>query len=294
MKKIKKSRSKITPISPSKEEVDAMSPQEMDRPSESEASRYLDAFSDAEICAMTDEDYWRVCTGELQRSPAAPQLVPPGPRSRSLDRPKENDGGEDAEEGRSKRGGEAILAGHEAVRLRRSNSSWGDHRAAGLEAVAQAAIQVEPIEIGCGEAIRESDAFPSGLRDTLENPTMVAADASEHRSRLAARADVLEMAVDAAVTCGAQNSIEKMLAHQLALAHRISMHLGALALEQKNVESACKLQRASASAMRSYQQGTESLNRFRRGGRQIVTVQRVNINEGGKAVIAGRVNEPAA
>jgi hypothetical protein len=38
----------------------------------------------------------------------------------------------------------------------------------------------------------------------------------------------------------------------------------------------------------------QTLNQCRRGGRQIVTVQRVNINEGGKAVIAGQVNEPAA
>ena len=75
-------------------------PKEMDRPSESEASRYLDAFSDAEICAMTDEDYWRVCKGELQRSPAAPQLVPPGPRARSLDRQKKT-----TEEKTQKKGG---------------------------------------------------------------------------------------------------------------------------------------------------------------------------------------------
>ena len=111
---------------------------------------------------------------------------------------------------------------------------------------------------------------------------------------MAAGADVLELALDAATTIGAQNSLEKMQAHQLALAHKMAMHFGGLALEEKDVELACKLEKASMAAMRSYQQGQDSFHRGRRGGGQIVTVQRVNVNEGGQAVIAGHVNEPAA
>jgi hypothetical protein len=194
--------------------------------------------------------------------------------------------------GRSREGGRAILAGHKAERLRRRNSSLTDYQAEELEKVAQTAAQSECVSVVSGEVTRES--LPYALLNTLENPTTVAADASEHRSRLAADADVLEMALDASATIQAQNSLEKMQAHHLALAHKMAMHFGRLALEQKNVELACKIGKASLAAMQSYTKGQDSIYRARRGGRQIVTVQRVNINEGGQAVIAGQLNEPQA
>ena len=146
---------------------------------------------------------------------------------------------EEKEPGRSTKGGEAILAGHRATRLRRGGSSVGQYEAEKLEEIGQAATQPETLIVSSGEAIRES--FPHGLRNTLLEPTVVAADASEHRSRLAADADVLEMAADAATTMNAQNSVEKMLAHQLALAHKMAMEFGRKALEEKEVVKACKL-----------------------------------------------------
>jgi|SRR5712691_463277 len=244
----------------------------------------LDSFSEEEIMAMTPEEFDLHRRGRKRSSlPKAEELA------------LEKAGTEvEEEEGRSKKGGEAILAGHAVERLRRSDSSWDRYRADQLEGIAQTATQSEALKVACGEVVRAGDAFPDGLRNTLEDPTVVTADASEHRSRLAAEADVLELAIDAAETMGAQNSLEKMQAHQVALAHRMAMHFGRLAVEQKNVELACKLEKASMAAMRSYQQGVDSFHRGRRGGRQIVTVQRVNINEGGKAVIAGQLNEPAA
>jgi len=194
---------------------------------------------------------------------------------------------EEKEPGRSTKGGQAILAGHRATRLRRGGSV-AQYQAEKLEEIGRTATQPETLIVSSGEAIRES--FPHGLRNTLLEPTVVAADASEHRSRLAADADVLEMAADAATTMNAQNSVEKMLAHQLALAHKMAMEFGRKALEEKEVVKACKLQRASTDSMRSYHQGVDSLHRGRRGGRQIVTVQRVNINEGAQAVIAANLH----
>jgi hypothetical protein len=194
------------------------------------------------------------------------------------------------QEARSQEGGRAILAGHTAERLRRLNSSLADYQAEELEKIAQTAAQSQCVKVVSGEVTR--DSLPHGLLNTLEHPTIVTADASEHRTRLASEADVLEMALDAAATIEAQISVEKMQAHHLALAHKMAMHFGALALKENNVELACKLGKASLAAMHSYTQGQDSIHRARRGGRQIVTVQRVNVNDGGRAVIAGQVNEP--
>ena len=263
----------------------------------------LDSFSEPEIMAMTREEFDSHCRGKGgTATPAGTPAVRSGckPGSPDLSQARElalvkvgTEVGEQ-EQRRSKKGAEAILAGHTAERLRRSGSTLGESRASQLEEIAQTATQSEDVKVACGEVIRAGESFPLGLRNTLEYPTVMAADASEHRSRLAAGADVLELALDAATTIGAQNSLEKMQAHQLALAHKMAMHFGGLALEEKDVVLACKLEKASMAAMRSYQQGQDSFHRGRRGGGQIVTVQRVNVNEGGQAVIAGHVNEPAA
>jgi hypothetical protein len=60
------------------------------------------------------------------------------------------------------------------------------------------------------------------LRDTVDDPNYVTVDASRDRLELANQAGCLEEALDAAETIDAQNSLEKMLAHQLAASHRSS------------------------------------------------------------------------
>jgi hypothetical protein len=143
-----------------------------------------------------------------------------------------------------------------------------------------------------GEVIRAGDSFPIGLRNTLEEPTVMAADASEHRSRLAAGADVLEMSMDASTSMEAQNSLEKMAAHQMAAAHNESMLCSAWATKATDPHVRVMYMRASAAARRSFQQAVDCFHRGRRGGRQIVTVQRVNVNEGGQAIVTGNMHGP--
>ena len=41
--------------------------------------------------------------------------------------------------------------------------------------------------------------------------------------------------------------------------------------------------------MTAFQQGLLTLQRLRTGGQQVVTVQHVQVNEGGQAVVAGKV-----
>jgi len=135
-------------------------------------------------------------------------------------------------------------------------------------------------------------------------PAMLAADASLARLTLARDADVLPLAVEAAQDAGAQTATEKMLADQLAAAHRLAMDLfsvasGDIYRHQKardlNPAALADATRSGAVAARllgAFAQGTLALSRLRNGGRQTITVQHVTVADGGQAVVAGSVNTP--
>ena len=154
----------------------------------------------------------------------------------------------------------------------------------------------------------EEGALPGCvLRNTVKDPYYVTVDANRHRLELAHQAGVLELGLDVAETIEAGNSLEKMLAHQLAATHRVAMRMTAQ-LNQKvealshiipdrltmanvqalNVE-ACRLAGAVSRLTGTFQQGMLTLQRLRTGGRQVVTVQHVQVNQGGQAVVAGQV-----
>ena len=73
--------------------------------------------------------------------------------------------------------------------------------------------------------VAEETAGPGMLRNTVLKPDQVAADASRDRLWLAEQAGALETAIDTADTIEAANSLEKMLAHQLAALHTSAMLL---------------------------------------------------------------------
>jgi hypothetical protein len=52
---------------------------------------------------------------------------------------------------------------------------------------------------------------------------------------------------------------------------------------------ACRMANTAARLMDAYQRGLLTLDRLRNGGRQMVTVQHVNVAAGGQAVVAGAV-----
>jgi hypothetical protein len=152
------------------------------------------------------------------------------------------------------------------------------------------------------EVSAASTPDPSGFIDTLlKFPEMVAVDASRQRLSMARQAGVLQLALDAAETCGARNSLEKMLAHQIAAAHAAAM---TLQTEAMGLVRACaragyrdpglsveatRLMNASARMMETAQRGVATLHRLRTGGLQTVVVQHVHVSEGGQAVVAGEV-----
>jgi hypothetical protein len=129
----------------------------------------------------------------------------------------------------------------------------------------------------------------AGVRETLERPDAIALEASSRRLDLLADADVVSLGVDAAESINANDSLEKMLAHQLAGAHKYALKLLALIDRTSDNLEKLRLTNASARMMQAYQEGMKLLHKIRSGGRQTVVVQHVQVSEGGQAVIAGGV-----
>ena len=106
------------------------------------------------------------------------------------------------------------------------------------------------------------------------------------------------MALDASDTIDPKNSLEKMLAHQMAVLHRQMMRLSTRmedlsivrseGFQQRNVE-VCRLAGTVARLALAYQSGFLALQRARSGGHQVVTVQHVHVGDGGQAVVAAKI-----
>ncbi len=134
------------------------------------------------------------------------------------------------------------------------------------------------------------------LIDTLQNPSMISVIASEYRLDLASYIDsrVAELAVDAAQSAQAENSLEKMLCHQMAAAHRAAMKMLGQSVRVSNYPvEVVRLSNAAARMMQVYQEGLLALQKLRSGGKQTVVVQHVQVSEGGQAVIAGSMASKA-
>lgn len=162
-----------------------------------------------------------------------------------------------------------------------------------------------PQRIGNGGELvvvtKEAQASIPGVIDTLrQSPGMLSASASRERMELTGNA--LTLAADAADSIQPRNSLEKMLAHQLAAAHRLAMLFADRSgnmLEQYRSYSgnhvlsveASRLANAAARMMAAFQDGFIALDRVRRGGRQTVKVvhQHVAVGPGGQAVVAGNL-----
>lgn len=158
-------------------------------------------------------------------------------------------------------------------------------------------------EVALGEAVPLPVVFTDGdsydysmdltvdhIVDTLQNPDAVAVDASMSRTTILHKAGALEIGVDMAATIKARNSMEKALAHQLAVCHVKSLELmtkasdyppGKEDLQVKLLNVACRM-------MSVYQQGMDTLTRTRNSGKQTIVVKQVHVS-GGQNVIADNV-----
>ena len=163
-------------------------------------------------------------------------------------------------------------------------------------------------EIGAGgELIDIENRWDAlGVVDTVADPDYVTASASRERLELANEAGSLDLALDVADSIQAQDSLEKMLVHEMAVLHRGMMraatrmneeisrlneqlyHLDEGKREAANVR-ACRLAGAISRLSVTYQQGLLTLQRKRTGGNQHVTVkhihQQVNVTERRRGMI---------
>lgn len=133
------------------------------------------------------------------------------------------------------------------------------------------------------------------ILSTLAEPTTISVDASEHRASAATKAGVLSAALDAAESVDARNSLEKMIAHQVAATHHAGMELlGRLAEDGQGSQrlppvELARLVNAAARLFEVAQHGCVTVQRLKTGGKQTVVVQHVNVEQGGQAVVAGRL-----
>lgn len=173
-------------------------------------------------------------------------------------------------------------------------------------AAAALALNTKP-SIGMGgELVPENDQRKRGANfiDTVERPDAITAEASMDRLKLADDGiECVALAVDAAETIQAANSIEKMMAHQLAAAHKLAMTFAGKAkslIEEEGgswqrQDTACAAEAArvansAARMMDAFQKGTLALHKLRTGGKQVVTVQHVNVTDGGQALVTGGIS----
>jgi hypothetical protein len=149
-----------------------------------------------------------------------------------------------------------------------------------------------PPAVGAGGEVIEGHSY---LRQTLTEPTALNLEASCQRVKLVNEAGIFEAAVDAAESIGARTSMEQMLAHQMALCHDTAFDLMRKAKTLPGCETVeqARLVNAAVRLMTTFQDGLTTLQRIRTGGRQVVTVQHVQVKDGGQAVIAGTVSQGA-
>jgi len=76
-----------------------------------------------------------------------------------------------------------------------------------------------------------------------------------------------------------------MLAAQMAATHAAIMRFSRYLAEAESVEQRDSAERTLNKLMRTFVTQVEALKRYRMGGEQTVTVQQVNVSEGGQAIV---------
>jgi hypothetical protein len=171
----------------------------------------------------------------------------------------------------------------------RNRAEWA--KAIAGEVFKRAEARSKEVKLANGEAL------PTGaekiLHDTLTVPDLASVEASFERTRLLLQQGpgVAAMAVDASASIQSRDSLEKMLAHQLAAAHKVTMemiesvvpHSHDTAIQNKRLNAAVR-------CMAAYQKGLLTLRKLRLGGHQRISVQHIQVREGGQAIVGDVVN----
>jgi len=158
-------------------------------------------------------------------------------------------------------------------------------------------VDAGTLEIQSGELMHNPDNPELTCCDPLsQEPDRASVNASFGRTDLLGKLDCAAMAIDASNSIQAHNSLEKMLAHQMASCHKMALEV---MNEAKNLPDRYNLDANTASViqsrklnsanrlMQTFQQAMVTLAKTRTGGKQTVVVQHVQVNDGGQAIVAG-------
>jgi hypothetical protein len=168
-----------------------------------------------------------------------------------------------------------IAAGQaDALRADVAKKVWEDAQTE----LAAARHPSEPLKTGLGgEIIPPTCLGMSGLESALKTPDLLNAEATIERANLADKANVLDSAIEVAESVSAKNSIEQMLCHQMAAAHRHSMRLLGESEAEKDPQWSIKKAALAARLMDAYARGALTLQRLRSGPSQNIVVQQVQV-----------------
>ena len=144
------------------------------------------------------------------------------------------------------------------------------------------AVPVDCIPLAGGEVAAFSDA-----RNTKLTTCIVSLEASNERVRLISSLghDISALALDTADAVGAIGSIEQMLAHQVAAAHHQAMTLLARAAVEPDLTMQLQYSSLAAKWMATMNSAVLTLKKLKANGEQRITIQHVNVSDGGQAVI---------
>lgn len=141
-----------------------------------------------------------------------------------------------------------------------------------------------PLETGLGGEIvpQGEDGLP-GLESVLQEPDLLNAEASQQRAHLLERAGALELGIEAAQEVQASNAVEKMLAHQMAAAHRRALVLLAESEKANDPQVSCLKAKTAVRLMDAFARSVLVLQRLQTCAGQSIQVQNVQVN--GQALI---------
>ncbi|MDX8400470.1 MAG: hypothetical protein R8K20_09525 [Gallionellaceae bacterium] len=194
---------------------------------------------------------------------------------------------------------QALAVDRQGVYLRNDQrpSSPSIARSYKQSAIDRMKVEPETLEVESGELMHNPDDLQATYCNPLsEWPDQAAVEASLARTDMLGRINCSGLGLDTANSIGAANSMERMLAHQMAACHKTALDLmqEAYSLDCKyrldpntsSVIQARKLNSANR-LMQTYQQAMVTLSKVRSGGKQTMVVQHVQVNEGGQAIVAG-------
>jgi hypothetical protein len=126
---------------------------------------------------------------------------------------------------------------------------------------------------------------PGYLKDTLTDPDLASIESSETRGHFLKMNDVVALGVDISNTIRASNTAEKLISHEIAVAHKVAMEQAMRASHESDPAMEMKRLQVSTRMMTVAQQGLLTLQKLKTGGTQNVMVQHVHVQAGGQAVV---------